>query len=79
MQIKPYTGGSIISIILILFSPYPFFKNVIFAHEFVHEFLCEFVKEFFTNFVYEFKYEIRTNSYEFFYTKNWFCYEWPVL
>ena len=65
MQIKPYTGIFIILMILILFSSYPFFKNVIFAHEFVNEFMCElareFVKEFFTNFVHEFKYEIRTN------------------
>ena len=47
-------------------SPYPFFKNVIFVHEFmcefakefftnfVHEFMCEFAKKFFTNFVHEF-------------------------
>ena len=28
------------------FSPYPFFKNVIFAHEFVHEFMREFVRDF---------------------------------
>ena len=41
------------------FPPYPFFKNVMFTHEFVHkfmwEFACEFVKEFFMNFVNEFK------------------------
>ena len=43
------------------FSPYPFFKNVIFTHEFVHEFM----KEFFTNFVHEVKYEICANLYEF--------------
>ena len=69
MQIKPYTGRSIILMILILFSLYPFFKHVIFVHEFVHEFMCEFVKEFFTNFVHEFMYEIRTNSSEFFASK----------
>ena len=44
------------------FSTYPFFKNVIFAHEFVHK----FVKEFSMNFVHEFKDEIHTNSYDFF-------------
>ena len=58
MQIKPYTGRSIILMILILLSPYPFCKYVIFVHE--------FVKEFFTNVVHECKYEIHTNSYEFF-------------
>ena len=51
---------------ILILSPYPFFKNVIFAHKFMCEFVCEFVKEVFMNFVNEFKYEIRTNSYEFF-------------
>ena len=64
-----HTRGSIVLMILICFSPYPFFKNVIFVHEFVHKFMCEFVckfvKEFFTNFVHEFKYEICMSSYEF--------------
>ena len=74
MQVKPYTGRSIILMILMLFSLYPFFKNVIFAHEFVRE----FVKEFFTNFVHELMYEIRTSSYEFFarkidYVANGLC------
>ena len=74
-RIKPYTERSIILKILTLFSLYPFFKNVIFSHEFVrefffvykfmYEFMCEFVKEFFTNFVHEFMYEL-ANSYEFF-------------
>ena len=52
------------------FPSYPFFKNVIFVHEFMHELMCEFVKEFFTNFVHKFKYEIcariqAQNLYEF--------------
>ena len=57
-------------LMILIPSPYPFFKNVIFAHESLHEFMCkfarEFVKEFFMNFVHEFEYEIRTNSYELF-------------
>ena len=62
--------------ILILFPQYPFFRNVIFAHEFVQEFFflyefkCKFsrkfVKVFFTNFVHEFMHEIRVILYEFF-------------
>ena len=54
-------------------------------HEFMRKFAHEFVDEFFANFVHEFKYEIRTNShefansYEFFCTKNWLCYEWSAL
>ena len=55
------------------FSPYPFFKNVILAHEFI----CEFVKEFLANLSTKFV-RIRANSYDFC-TKNWLCYEWPVL
>ena len=39
------------------FPPYPFFKNVIFVHEFVKEFLI--------NFVHKFKYGIRRNLCEF--------------
>ena len=71
MQIKPYTREDDYNINdTDTFSPYPFLKNAIFAHEFMHEFMCQFarkfVKEFFMNFVHEFKYEIRTNSYEFF-------------
>ena len=48
-------------------------------HKFMREFEHEFVDEFFANFVDEFKHEISTNLYEFFFTKNWLCYEWPVL
>ena len=62
---------------ILILSPYLFLRIVLFRYEFVHE----FVDEFFANFVHEFKYEIRTNSNscEFFCTKNWLCYEWPVL
>ena len=48
MQINPYTGRSITLMILIL-SPYPFIKNVIFPHEFMCEFAHKYVKEFFMN------------------------------
>ena len=43
--------------------------------------MCEFVKEFFTNFVHEFMYKIRkfVPIRKNFYTKNWLCYERPVL
>ena len=77
MQIKPYTGRSII--LMILFPLYPFFKNVIFAHEIVHDFFVyefmfefarKFVKEIFINFVHKFMYIMRPNSYEFFAQKN---------
>ena len=36
------------------FPPYPFFKNVIFAHEFVHEFMYGLAREFVKEFFYEF-------------------------
>ena len=56
------------------FPPYPFFKNVIFAHKLVHEFMCEFarefVKDFFMNFVHKFKYKIQTNSRKVGYVTN---------
>ena len=85
MHIKHYTGRSVILMILIhVLSPYPFFKKVMFAHEFVHEFMCEFMKEFSqiscmnlsTKFIGN-----HANSYKFissFCTKNWLCYELPV-
>ena len=54
MQIKLYTGKSLVILMILILSPYLFLKNVILKHE--------FVDEFFANFVHEFRYKIRTNS-----------------
>ena len=64
------------------FPPYPFLKNVIFRHEFVHEFMREFACEFVDKFRIRGQISCTNLSTKFVWivcTKNWLCYEWPVL